>query len=150
MPFSDRTQTQDETPAPCWRTGLIGMSDDARIEQSSRLEGVFEKKIGANEAPLLPAEYCMGRKGVFHILGAGVESLQQISVAPLEIFQHIDQLGGHRCSIECQHPINNMICPCLISGIQIARLSRRLEGTRDDSRRIGTHTQRLSVQKRGW
>ena len=29
MPFSDRTQTQDETPTASRRAGLIRMSDDA-------------------------------------------------------------------------------------------------------------------------
>ena len=150
MPFSDRTQTQDETPTASRRTGLIGMSDDARIEQGGRLERVFEKKIGAHEPPLLTGECCVGRKSVFHVLCARVESLEQISVAPLEILEHVRQLADHRCRIECQHPINDVVCPCLVSGIEIAWLSRRLEGARDHSRRIGTHTKRLSVQKRDW
>jgi hypothetical protein len=150
MPFSDRTQTQDETPTASRRAGLIRMSDDAGIEQGSRLERVFEKKIGAHEPALLTGKCCVGRKSVFHILCARVESLEQISVAPLEILQYVRQLAGHRCAIECQHPINDVVCPCLVSGIEIARLSRRLEGARDDSRRIGTHTKGLSIHKLGW
>ena len=54
MPFADRAKTEDEATAAFRRTGLIGMGDDARIEQRRRFEGIFVQEIGADQLTLLP------------------------------------------------------------------------------------------------
>ena len=96
MPFSDGTETQDEAVPAFRRTRLVGMGNNARIEQCRRFEGIFVQKIGADQLPLYLAETCMSGKGVLHFIGAGLENLQQVAVAALKIFEDIGQLAG-RC-----------------------------------------------------
>ena len=52
MPLADRAQAEDEAPAAFRRAGLIGMGDDARVEQRRRFEGIFVQEIGADELAL--------------------------------------------------------------------------------------------------
>ena len=52
MPFADRAQAQDEAAPAFRRAGLIGMGDDARIEQRRGFEGIFVQKIGADQLAL--------------------------------------------------------------------------------------------------
>ena len=40
---------------PCGRAGLIGMRDDARIEQRRCFEGILVQEIGADQLTLRPA-----------------------------------------------------------------------------------------------
>ena len=54
----------------------------------------------------------------------------------LEIFEHIAELSRGRFGIKPKHPFDNMVGPDLVGWIEIARLSRRLEGPDDDPGRI--------------
>ena len=91
----------------------------------------------------------MRRKGVFHFVGARLECLQQVAVAPLEILKDIGQLAGCRLRIERQDPVDDMVRPGLVGGIEVPRFGRRLERTHDDPRRIGAQIKSLPVQECG-
>ncbi len=73
---------------------------------------------------------------VFHIRGARVEDIDQISVTTFETVKHIHQLLCGGFGIEPKHPANDMICPNLIGGVEISWFRCRLEGSDDDPRRI--------------
>ena len=90
----------------------------------------------------------MGGEGLFHLVGARLEFLQQIAVAALKILQDIGQLAGRRLGIERQDAVDDMVRPCLVGGVEVARLGRRLERAHDHPRRIGTQIESLPVQER--
>src|SRR4029077_1335545 len=150
MPFPDRTQAQDEAPPTLWRAGLIGMSDDARIEQRCRFEGILVQEIGADQPALVLRESHMGRKGFFHLISARLEYLEQIAMAPLEVLEHLGQLVGSGFGIEGEHSGDDVVRACLVGSIEVAWFGRRLERAHYDSCRIRAHIQTLSVQKCGW
>ena len=100
MPFSDGAETQDKAVPAFRRTRLVGMGDNARIEQCRRFEGIFVQKIGADQLPLYLAENSMSGKGVLHFIGACLENLQQITMAAFEIFEDIGQLAGRRLGVK--------------------------------------------------
>jgi hypothetical protein len=89
MPLADGTQTQDEAAIVFRHSGLVGVPDDARVEQGRRFERVFVEKICANQATLRLVQFGVRRQGVFHILGTRLENIDQIPVATLEIVEHI-------------------------------------------------------------
>ena len=90
-------------------------------------------EIGAHQPTLLLGEGRMFGKRLFHLIGARFECLEQIAMAALKVFADFGQLTSSRCRIECQDSIDDMICPRLISGVEIPRFSRRLEWTDDHS-----------------
>ena len=73
---------------------------------------------------------------LFHFCGAGLEDLEQVPVTTFEICEHVAQLMRGRFDIEPKNPVDNMICPRLISWIEVSRLSRQFEGSDDDPSRI--------------
>ena len=148
MPFADRAKTEDEAAAAFRRAGLIGMRDDARIEQRRRFEGIFVQKIGADQLALDLGETRMRRKGVFHLVGARLEGRQQVAMAALEVLEHIGQLAGRHLGIERQHPLDDMVRAGLVGGVEVARLGRRLERAHDHPRGIGPQMESLPVQER--
>ena len=148
MPFPDGAKAEDEATPAFRRAGLIGMRDDARIEQRRRFEGIFVQKIGADQLALCLGESGMRREGIFHFVGARLEGRQQVAVAALEILEHVGQLGGHRLGIERQDPVDDVVRPGLVGGIEVAWLGRRLERAHDHPRRIGAQIKRLPVQER--
>ena len=77
---------------PSGGAGLIGMRDDARIEQRRRLKRIFVQKVGADQLALHLRERSHGGKRVFHFIGARFECLQQVAMATLEVLQDIGQL----------------------------------------------------------
>ena len=91
MSFADGAQAQDEAKPAFRRAGLIGMRDDARIEQGRGLEGIFVQEIRADQLALHLGEIGMGGEGVFHFVGARLERRQQVAVAALEILQNFGQ-----------------------------------------------------------
>ena len=54
MPFADGAKAQDEATAALRRARLIGMGDDARIEQRRRFEGILVQEIGSDQLALRP------------------------------------------------------------------------------------------------
>ena len=73
MPFADRAQAEDEATSAFRRAGLIGMGDDARIEQRRRFEGIFVQEIGADQLALVLGEGGVGGERLFHLVGARLE-----------------------------------------------------------------------------
>ena len=73
MPFPDGAKAEDEAEPAFRRAGLIGMGDDARIEQCRRFEGIFMHKVGTDQLALRLGEIGMRRKGVFHFIGTRLE-----------------------------------------------------------------------------
>ena len=73
---------------------------------------------------------------LFHLGGACLENLQQVSVTPLEVLEHFRQLS--RCSpgLEPKNSADDMIGSRLVGRVEISGFSRRLEGSDDDSRGI--------------
>ncbi len=120
MPFPDRAKAEDEAAPAFRRAGLIGMGDDARIEQRRRFEGIFVEKIGPDQLALDLGETRVRRKGVFHLVGARLEGRQKIAVAALEILKDIGQLAGCHLGIERQDPVDDMVRPCLVGGVEVA------------------------------
>ena len=76
MPFSDSAKAQDKSAAALWSTRLIGVPDDAWIEQGRRFERILVKKIGTDQRALCLAQYGMRLERLFHFCSAGLEDLQ--------------------------------------------------------------------------
>lgn len=89
MSFADGAQTQDETTAIFRRASLVGVLDDARIEQGRGLERVFVEKICADQAALRCVQFGMGFQRVFHFCGARLEDIDQVPVTAFEIVEYI-------------------------------------------------------------
>src|SRR5260370_202573 len=149
MPFADGAKAQDEPTAILRRAGLVGVSDDARIEQGRRLERVFMKKIRTEQPALRLVQFGMRRERAFHLSGARLEDIEQIPVTTLEIFEHLVQLLCGGFGIELKDPIDDMACPNLVGWVEVAGFSRRFEGSDDDPGRVRAQIQNLTVQKSG-
>lgn len=52
-------------------------------------------------------------------------------MAPFEVFEHLAQLSRGSFGVKPKNPVDDMIGPDLISRVEVARLSRRLEGPDD-------------------
>src|SRR5579864_3789436 len=124
MPFADGAKAQDEPTALVRRAGLIGMPDDARIEQGRRLERVLVQKIRTDQAALRLIQFRMRLERLFHVLGAPLENLEQVSVAAGEILEHLIQLLRGRIGIEAKNPVDDTVGPRLIDRVEVPRLSR--------------------------
>src|SRR5258705_10596765 len=95
MPLSNRTQAQYEASSALRRPGLIGVSNNARIEQPGRLERILVEEIGAHQSALFPCESGVRREGFFHLIGTRLAYLKQVTAAPLEILaDHGARVGG--------------------------------------------------------
>jgi hypothetical protein len=149
MAFADGAKAQNESAAICRRAGLVGMPDDAWIEQGRGLERIFVEKISADQATLRLVQLGVWFKRVFHAAGAGFENVEQIPVTTFKVFEHLAQQLRGRFGIEPKHPIDDMIGTDLVSRVEVSRLSRWLEGPDDDSGRIRAQIEALTVQEFG-
>ena len=52
MPLADRAKAEDEPEPAFRRAGLVGMGNDAGIEQRRGFKGIFVEKIGADQLAL--------------------------------------------------------------------------------------------------
>src|SRR6266545_4150969 len=136
MTFANGAKAQDESTAIFRGAGLVGIADDARIEQGRCLERVLVEEIRADQAPLRLAQCGMLVERRLHLSGTCLENIEQIPMATFEVLEHVAQLLGGSFGIEPKYPVDNMIGPDLIGRVEVARLSRRLEGPDDDSGRI--------------
>ena len=91
MPLSDGAKAQDESAAILRGAGLVWVSDNARIEQGGRLEGVLVEKIRPDQSALRLSQLSMRCERLFHLFGARLEDIEQISVTALKIFEHVTQ-----------------------------------------------------------
>ena len=94
------------------------------------------KKIGADQAALRLIQFGMRLERLFHLRGARLEEIEQISVATFKIFEHIAELSRGRFGIKPKNPFDNMVGPDLVGWIEVAGFSRRFEGSDDDPGRI--------------
>ena len=117
MPFADGTKTQDESTAIFWCASLVGMPDDARIEQRRCLERVLVEKIRTNQATLRFAQLRMWHKRLLHLGGARLENIEQIPMATVEVFEHLAQLLRGSFGVEPKNPVDDMIGPELIGRV---------------------------------
>src|SRR5215204_1611228 len=92
MPFADRAKAQDESTTMFRRAGLVGMPDDAWIEQGRCFERILVEKISADQPALRLVQLGVRRERVFHLGGARFENVEQVSVAAVEILEHLAQL----------------------------------------------------------
>src|SRR3569833_1283727 len=123
------------------------MSHDTRIEQRSRLEGVFVQEVCADEPALLLCEARMSGKGPFHLVRARLEGLEQIAMPPDKILQHLREEAGNARGVQCHDAIHDVVRARLVRRVVIPRLGRRLEWPNDDPRRIRAQMECLSVEK---
>ena len=107
------------------------------------------QEIGAQQPALFLAEAHVLDQRLFHFIGARLECVEQIAMTPLEIFEHFREVHGHRLRIERQDPVDDMVCPGLVGGIEVAWLGRWFERTHHHSRWIGPQIEGLPVEKRG-
>jgi hypothetical protein len=149
MPFADGAKTQDESTAILWRAGLVGVPDDAGIEQGRRFERVLVKKIRSNQAASRLIQYGMRLQRLFHLGGARFEDLEQVPVTTFEIFEHLCQLSRGGLGIEPKNPGDDMVGPSLVGWVEVSGLSRWLEGSDDDPGRIRAQMQVLAIEKLG-
>ena len=149
MPFANGAKAQDESATMFRRAGLIGMPDDAGIEQGRCLERILVEKIGADQPALRLVQLGMGLERVLHLGGARFENVEQVPVAAFEVFEHLAQLLRGSFGIEPKHPVDDMIGADLVRRVEIARLSRRFEGPDDDPGRIRAQIEALAVQEFG-
>ena len=149
MTFANGTKAQDEAASSIWRASLVGMTHNTRIEQRRRFERVLVKEIRTDQVALCFCQHSMRFQCIFHLSGTRREDLKQVSMATLEVVQHILQLllGGARLKFE--HPADNMIGPRLVGRIEIPGLGGGLEGPHHYSSGVRTQMQRLPVQEYG-
>ena len=87
----------------------------------------------------------MRRKRIFHFSGAGLEDIDQVPVAALEILEYFAQLLRSSIGTEPQNPADDMVGPDLVDRIEVSGFSRWFEGSDDDPRRIRTQIQNLAM-----
>src|SRR5258706_7461923 len=114
MAISDGSKTQDKSTAILWRAGLVGVPDDARIDQGGRLKRISIEKIRADQPTLRLAQFGMRGERVLHFGGARLENIEQVPMAAFEVFEHVAQLLRGRIGVEPEHPAHDMIGPNLI------------------------------------
>jgi len=141
MPFANGAQAQDEPAAVFRCTRLVGMTDDAWVEQGRGFKGIFVEKIGSDQSTLRLAQWRMGVERVLHIGGTRLENFEQVSVPAPEVLKHLAQLLHGRFGIKPKHPANDMIGTDLVGRVEVSGLSRWLEGPYDDPRRIRAKVQ---------
>ena len=149
MPLANRSKAQDESATTFRRAGLVGMPDDARIEQGRCFERILVEKISPDQPALRQVQLGVGCERVFHLGGARLENVEQVPVAAIEVLEHLVQLLRGSLGIEPKHPVDDMIGAELVRRIEIARLSRRFEGPDDHPGRIGAKKEALAVQESG-
>ena len=136
MPFADGAQAQNESTAIRRRAGLVGVPDDARIEQGRRLERILMKEIRTDQAALRLVQFGMGLERLLHFRCARLADLEQVPVTTIEIFEHAGQLLLNGIGIKPENPIDDVVGPSLIGWIEVSGFSRRFEGSDDDPGRI--------------
>ncbi len=70
MPFANGAKAQNESAAMFRCARLIGMPDDAWVEQGRSFERIFAEKISPDEAALRLIQLSMWLERVLHLCGA--------------------------------------------------------------------------------
>src|SRR5258706_7391934 len=125
MPLSDSAKAQDESAAILRRAGLVWVSDNARIEQGGRLEGVLVEKIRPDQSALRLSQFSMRCERLFHLFGARLEDIEQISVTALKIFEHVTQYMRGSFGIKTKNFSDNMVGTNFVGCVEVSGFSRR-------------------------
>ena len=149
MVFANGAKAQDESAAMFRCAGLVGMPNDAWIEQGRGLERIFVEEISPDQTTLHLGQLSMRFECVLHVGGARFKNVEQISVAAFEVVEHLAQLLRGSFSVEPKHPVNDMIGADLVSRVEVARLSRWFEGPDDYPGRIRAQIEALAIQELG-
>ena len=91
MPLANGAKAQDESATIFRCAGLVGMADDAWIEQCRGFERILVQKISPDQAALRLVQLGMGFERVFHLRSARFENVEQIPVPAFEVFKHFVQ-----------------------------------------------------------
>src|ERR1700755_927907 len=92
MSLANGAQAQDESAAVLGRAGLVGMPDDAWIEQGRCLKRIFVEKISSDKGALPLIQLRVRLERIFHLCGACFENIDQIPVAAFKILEHLTQM----------------------------------------------------------
>ncbi len=149
MALSDGAKTQDKSTAVLWRAGLVGVPDNAGIEQCRRLKRIFIEKIRADQTALHLAQFGMRCERVLHFGGARFENIEQIPMATFEVFEHVAQLLRCGIGIEPEYPAYDMIGSNLIGWIEVSGFRCRFERSDDDPGRVRAQIQYLAIDEQG-
>ena len=88
----------------------------------------------------------MGTGYAGHFDGAGLELRRKIVVPVGKVCQHIvEQSLGNR-QVHRHHQIDDMVCPRHVGRVEFMRFCCWLEWQQDQTRRIGTQENLLSVE----
>src|SRR5450631_3352729 len=147
MPFAHRPQTQDETASAFRHAGLVGVRDNAWIEQGRGFERILVQEVGADQLALHLGKLGVSKERVFHVDGARLEGRQQVAMAAQEVLQYVGQLVRRYRRVKRQHPSDDVIGARLVGRVEVTRFGRGLEWAHHYSCRVGTQVQRLTVQK---
>src|SRR5713226_1598600 len=120
MPFANGAKAQDESTAIFRGAGLIGVPDDAWIEQGRCLERVLVEKVRADQAPLRPVQFGMLLERRLHLCSACLENIEQVPMATFEVLEHVAQLLRGSVGIEPKNPVDNMVGPDLIGCVEVS------------------------------
>ena len=129
--------------------GLVGMPNNAWIEQGRCFERIFVEKISPDQSTLSLIQWSMRFERVLHFCGALFKNVEQVPVTACEVFEHLAQLLRGRFGIESKHAINDMIGADFVGRVEVARLSRWFEGPDDDPGRIRAQIEALAIQEFG-
>ena len=141
MALADGAKAQDEPATVFRRARLVGMANNAWIEQGRGFERIFVEKIGPDQSTLRLAQWRMRVERLFHFRCARLKNFEQVSVPATEVLEHLAQLLHRRFGIKPKHPANDMIGTDLVGRVEVSGLSRWLEGPYDDPRRIRAKVQ---------
>ena len=107
--FADGTKAQNESAPSIGCARLVGVPDDARIEQGRGFERVLVKKIRTDEVALRFRQYGMRLQCLFHLDSTRLEDLEKVPVTTFEVFEHVRQLLFSSVRLEPQNPADDMI-----------------------------------------
>ena len=89
MPFANGAKAQDESAAMLRCARLVGMQEDAWIEQGRGFKRILVEKISPDQAALRLIQLSMRFERVLHLIGARFKNVEQVSVAAREVFEHL-------------------------------------------------------------
>src|SRR5689334_19736644 len=92
MSLTNGTQAQHEAQPPHRGPSLIGVGNDAWVEQRRGFERVFVQEISADQLALAIGEREVCAERLLHFIRALLEFIEQITVPALEILQDLRKL----------------------------------------------------------
>jgi hypothetical protein len=105
------------------------------------------QEVRTDQAALFHRECRMRSERALHFDGTIFEHLQQIAVPAEKIVEHIGKHTGHGGRVHAEHPLDDVIGPCFVRRVEIARLGGRFEGADHHASGIRTQVEGLSVEK---